>query len=182
MNVCSPMFFHMNPSISTLCEMKYEMKWAAKRLYGKSKDFMHNEKRPGLLHFANTFSNNPFLCSSAAYLSHCSSYPGFSYDCRFNGLYFTSSLVLPLMRYIHRFDVYGGTEAVELRYYSWRCKFAATIIFIVWFAMMLVGCLLWKRYVDTFAICCSRRAEEILMGKQREVKSDSAITQNFDEP
>jgi len=81
---------------------------------------------------------------------------------------------------VDRFDVYGGTEAVELMCHSWSCKFAATIIFIVWFAMLLVGCLLWKKYVDTFAIWCSRRAEEILMGK-RKVKAE-VVAQNFGEP
>jgi hypothetical protein len=45
------MFFHMHPSVSTLCEMKNEMKWAVKRLYRKSKDFMHNEEKAWLFAF-----------------------------------------------------------------------------------------------------------------------------------
>jgi hypothetical protein len=77
-------------------------------------------------------------------------------------------------------ELEGGTEAVELMCHSWNCKFAATIIFIIWFAMLLVGCLLWKKYVDTFAIWCSHRAEDVLMGK-RKVKPE-VVTQNFGEP
>jgi hypothetical protein len=78
------------------------------------------------------------------------------------------------------YDVHGGIEAVELMCHSWRCKFAATIIFIVWFAMLLIGCLIWKKYVDTFAIWCSHRAEDTLMGKQREMNPE-IIEQNSGE-
>ena len=83
---------------------------------------------------------------------------------------------------VERFEIYGaGKEGVELMCQPWSCKFAATIVFSVWFAMLLGGCLLWKKYVDTFAIWCSRRAEEILMGKRKEVKPE-VVAQKFGEP
>ena len=47
------MFSYMHYIVSTLCEMKNEMKWAVKCLYGKSKDFMHDGKRPGCLAFCS---------------------------------------------------------------------------------------------------------------------------------
>lgn len=177
------MFFHMNPSISTLCEMKHEMKWR-RSVYVESLLRTSCITKKGLgfciSQFRQHFLTQPvfvFLGTISIPLS------------LLHGIFIRLPLqwavihVLPRLASdaVHRYDVYSGTEAVELRCHSWRCKFATTIIFIVWFSMMLVGCLLWKRYVDTFAICCSRRAEEILMGKQREVMSE-AITQNFDEP
>ena len=83
---------------------------------------------------------------------------------------------------VDRFEIEGvDKEGVELMCHSWSCKFAAAIVFSVWFAMLLGGCLLWKKYVDTFAIWCSRRAEEILMGMPKEVKPE-VVAQNFGEP
>ena len=52
-------------------------------------------------------------------------------------------------------------EVVELKCELYACKFIASIIFIVWFSLLLAFCKFWKDHVDVLGISISRWAEEV---------------------
>jgi len=64
-------------------------------------------------------------------------------------------------------EYYGKEgEFVDLRCGQFKCKFMASIIFIVWLASLLAFCKVWKKHIDILGIRFSRWAEEFALGKK----------------
>lgn len=46
------------------------------------------------------------------------------------------------------------------------CKLTATLIFIIWFTLLMMACRVWKNKVDIIGVNVSRYMEELVMGKR----------------
>jgi len=59
------------------------------------------------------------------------------------------------------------------------CRFATTIIYVVWLGCLLIAAQLWKRYVDVHGINFSRWAESVISGKKKMVDFTVPSWPNF---
>lgn len=73
------------------------------------------------------------------------------------------ALVSDAVEYID--DGIGATE-VELICESWSCQFALAIVLLTWFGLLVVSCMLWKKYVDVLGIQFSTWGEQVVTGKR----------------
>jgi drug/metabolite transporter superfamily protein YnfA len=61
----------------------------------------------------------------------------------------------------------GSTTAVELLCESWNCQFTMAILLLAWFGLLVVSCIIWKKYVDVLGIQFSTWGEEVVTGKRK---------------
>jgi len=77
-------------------------------------------------------------------------------------------------------DSKDGDTMVELLCESWTCQFTLAALFLVWFTLLSVSCVLWKNYVDVLGIQFSRWGEEVVTGKRKVAVVDVEPFARFD--
>ena len=55
---------------------------------------------------------------------------------------------------------------LEMQCTDMGCRLMAAVVYLIWFAILLLCSRVWKSRVDTLGIQCSRWAEDIITGRQ----------------
>lgn len=73
---------------------------------------------------------------------------------------------LPFLNVLEYTKDSHGDPVIIMECTGFGCKFTATVIFLVWFTVLMMCCRIWKSKVDIIGVHVSKYMEELVTGKR----------------